>query len=107
MLLTRRGGIIGSPCSEAGSFLSAFWKFRTADSSSFLLYTVAPILVPYAIFQAGRCRALHRYTRTAHETALHNLAGKRRGIRVPASHCSSASQTAHNVPVYPYSLAAS
>ena len=66
------GAIVGCPCLEAGSFLSAFWKFRTADSSSFLLYTVAPILVPYAIFQAGRCRALHRYTRTAHEIIRHS-----------------------------------
>jgi len=35
---------------EVEDFLLAFWKFRTADASSFLLYTVAPILVPYLIF---------------------------------------------------------
>merc|ERR1719298_52215 len=31
-------------------YLLAFWKFRTADPKSIFLYTVAPILGPYAIF---------------------------------------------------------
>jgi len=35
---------------EVEDFLIAFWKFRTADTASFILLTVLPILGPYAVF---------------------------------------------------------
>lgn len=35
---------------EVEDYLIAFWHFRTADTTSVLLYTVAPIMVPYGIF---------------------------------------------------------
>ena len=39
-----------SQTDEVVGFLKAFLEFRTKDPTSFLLLTVAPILVPYAIF---------------------------------------------------------
>ena len=35
---------------EVEDFLIAFWKFRTADTASFILLTVLPILGPYVVF---------------------------------------------------------
>jgi hypothetical protein len=39
-----------SQTDEVVGFLKAFLEFRTKDPTSFLLYSVAPILVPYAVF---------------------------------------------------------
>ena len=35
---------------ELKQFLIGFWNFRTGDVTSILLYTVAPIALPYLIF---------------------------------------------------------
>jgi hypothetical protein len=43
-------GAARADAQEVQDYLLAFWKFRTADTTSFLLYTVAPIMVPYAVF---------------------------------------------------------
>ena len=48
--ISASGAAHAADVKEVEDFLIAFWKFRTADVSSFLLLTVAPILVPYLVF---------------------------------------------------------
>jgi hypothetical protein len=48
--LTSAGAAHAVDVQGVEDYLLAFWKFRTADTQSILLYTVAPILGPYAIF---------------------------------------------------------
>lgn len=50
MTISAAGTAQAADVKEVEDFLIAFWKFRTADVSSFLLLTVAPILVPYLVF---------------------------------------------------------
>jgi len=40
---------------ELKQFLIGFWNFRTGDVTSILLYTVAPIALPYLIFSQVIC----------------------------------------------------
>jgi len=40
----------GTDAEELKNFLIGFWNFRTGDVTSILLYTVAPIALPYLIF---------------------------------------------------------
>ena len=40
---------------ELKQFLIGFWNFRTGDVTSILLYTVAPIALPYLIFSQVMC----------------------------------------------------
>ena len=48
--LTSAGAAHAVDVQGVEDYLLAFWKFRTADPKSIFLYTVAPILGPYAIF---------------------------------------------------------
>ena len=50
MTTVSAAGAARADAREVQDYLLAFWKFRTADTTSFLLYTVAPIMVPYAVF---------------------------------------------------------
>ena len=50
MTTVSAAGAARADAGEVQDYLLAFWKFRTADATSFLLYTVAPIMVPYAVF---------------------------------------------------------
>jgi len=50
MTTVSAAGAARADAREVEDYLLAFWKFRTADATSFLLYTVAPIMVPYAVF---------------------------------------------------------
>ena len=50
MTTVSAAGAARADAQEVQDYLLAFWKFRTADTTSFLLYTVAPIMVPYAVF---------------------------------------------------------
>merc|ERR1719261_2381282 len=40
----------GTDAEELKNFLIGFWNFRAGDVTSILLYTVAPIALPYLIF---------------------------------------------------------
>ena len=44
----------GPDAEELKQFLIGFWNFRTGDVTSILLYTVAPIALPYLIFSQVR-----------------------------------------------------
>ena len=46
----------GPDAEELKQFLIGFWNFRTGDVTSILLYTVAPIALPYLIFSQVRER---------------------------------------------------
>ena len=46
----------GTDAEELKNFLIGFWNFRTGDVTSILLYTVAPIALPYLIFSKVRER---------------------------------------------------
>ena len=48
----------GTDAEELKNFLIGFWNFRTGDVTSILLYTVAPIALPYLIFSKVRERGV-------------------------------------------------
>ena len=48
----------GTDAEELKNFLIGFWNFRTGDATSILLYTVAPIALPYLIFSKVRERGV-------------------------------------------------
>jgi hypothetical protein len=50
----------GPDAEELKQFLIGFWNFRTGDVTSILLYTVAPIALPYLIFSQVRERKRER-----------------------------------------------
>jgi len=50
----------GPDAEELKQFLIGFWNFRTGDVTSILLYTVAPIALPYLIFSQVRERERER-----------------------------------------------
>lgn len=53
---------------ELKQFLIGFWNFRTGDVTSILLYTVAPIALPYLIFSQVICLMFISLTTNANGT---------------------------------------
>jgi len=74
----------GPDAEELKQFLIGFWNFRTGDVTSILLYTVAPIALPYLIFSQVRER--ERISFACTRTFLFFFHRRRRRLFLSFSH---------------------